>query len=906
MAGDEELPWNVSRCNRLLRPLSSKLAKLRRELELPRIAHQEPRTISSAFATKATPRKTTNFTRAANKPRGFEKARDPDWRPGAKGTKRTYGGRKMKKLAGPRTSSADVESVARPGEVAFTPLIARMGGHMLDSPLAHVSPLKKYTKPRGPLVVPMDHTDSLGARVPADVHKLMQGVLEAYANILRATDEERSRSGAGSLMHACLKKLPAYIELEEHFAELDQLEDDDEDDADVAGDIFAHLESRFEQRRGHGWRPFKHVVRAHGTSLLCSAIADGIITTNTLGYFHSHCLAVGAYDEAEDMLVAALPALEPLPIPFNVQADLFGEKSVYMSAAKAYVDRTGRHRFLYDLLEHMVAHELLPLEWLATTHMRPVWDRLVRTITEGDSRTLASCQRFLETCALAGMGLPDEGLLADQVTGSIARRFVPSSRDDLRQALDTTYSSLLTVLCSIALVNSSREEAAGKATARRITHTLDTITVALASRSDIDAELRLLEADCDDLQIFAQRASWTVFASFLVHLEELTQDENTVSLSTPTLIRSLSNVMRHYASNGVNSSATLATLPTLISAIARGTGRVWHDDGFGQLQSLVHAMTHLSGHRLPHKLWTLKRIALESATEFATYTDEAAHLRYANDVEKQMRSSGRLVIMPTPRKTDTPSSAAAGGFRWEDGIGEWVACTPFDKHNACRLKRGRVRSLSLLPTPAPSSSSSSSPNSFDEDITPDDDVTVNDKRQAETQDSDLDTDTEPIFPSSPTKHSFSSNTRATNLRKRKRTRASSPMVLIRTISSHPFSLSPAFHTMSPARFYPQLPYDMPGDTVSEDGSENSRRHLRRRTCKARDVKIKRGRSRGRGLRDLGRVGYAVHAGNEGDEAEAEWTSGEGGGGGEEQEAEQQEEEEEKEEEDSADELSFGI
>ncbi|KAF2621262.1 hypothetical protein BU25DRAFT_354879 [Macroventuria anomochaeta] len=828
MANDEELPWNISRCNRLLRPLLSKLAKLRKELELPRSAHPEPRTTSSAFATKATPKKTTNFTRQAHKPRGFEKARDPDWRPGAKRIKKTYRGRKARRLTGPKLSSADVEHVARPGEIAFTPLIARMGGQIMDSPLTQGSPLRKYTKNRGPLVASIDRAESLGPEVPADVKKLVLGVLEAYANILHATEERKSRRGTSSLMSACLKKLPAYIELEEHFARLDQLGEEEEDDRDIASEVYEHLETRFEQRRGQGWRPFKHVVRAHATSLVCSAVADRITTMDTLAYFHSHCLDVGAYDEAEEILVAALPSLEPLSTPLNIRADLFGEKSAYMSTAKLFVDRTGRYRFLYDLLEHMVAHELLPLEWLATTHMRPVWDRLVRTITEGDQRALASCSRFLETCMLAGMGLPDESLLADEVTGSVARRFVPSSREDLRQALNTTFSSLLTVLCSIALVNSSREEDAGKAIARRVTWTLDAIAIALASRSDIDAELRLLEAGSDDLQIFAQRACWTIFGPFLVRLEALHSDDSMINLSTSTLIRNLSNIMCQYSANGVNSSTVLATLPILLSATARGTGRIYRDSGFDQLQRLVQAMTRLSGHRLPHKLWTLKRIGLESATEFANDTDEAQHLRYANEVEKQMRTSGRLVIMPTPRKTDTPSTAAGGGFRWEDGIGEWVACTPFvarAKPNN-RPSQKPVRALELLPTP----------------------VQSEDEERAEfVQDSEHERDDEPILPSSPMLHSspIKYAPRRSTSSLGKRTRASSPFVLVPAKRTH---LTPPD---TPVAFYPELPTDK-----RKEGERRWRRSTIEIKALRHRLKTQRSRSsREGGLRDVRRVSY---------------------------------------------------
>lgn len=877
MAGDDELPWNVSRCNRLLRPLSSKLAKLRKELELPRSAHQELRTTSSAFATKHTPQKTTNFTRPANKPRGFEKASDPDWRPGAKGIKKTYGGRKAKRLSGSRAIGADLELVARPGEIAFTPLIARMG-RQVDSPLAQGSPLKKFARPRGPLVALVERTEGLGAHVPADVKKLVLGILEAYANILDATEEGKSRRGTASLMTACLKKLPAYIELEEHFAELDQLEEEDETDGrDVVSEIYEHLETRFEQRRGQGWRPFKQVVRAHATSLLCRAIADDVLTTESLVCFHSHCVAIGAFDEAEELLVAAIPAFEPLSFPLNVRADLFGEKSLYMSAVKTFVDRSGRYRFLYDLLEHMVALELLPLEWLATAHMRPVWDRLVRTITEGDHRAQASCSRFLETCLLAGMALPDQRLLADEVTGSVARRFVPSTREELRQALNTTFSSLLTVLCSIALVNSSRDDDVGKAVARRVTCILDAISITLVSRTDVETELKMLEADADDLQVFAQRACWTVFSSFLVRLETSVMDDDVVRLSSSTLIHDLSDILCQYSANGVNTSTVLATLPLLISATARGTGRIWQDDGFGQLQRLIQAMTNLSSHRLPHKLWTMKRLALEAASEFANNTNEPEHLRYAHAIEKQMRTSGRLVIMPTPRKTDTPSSTT-GGFRWEDGIGEWVACTPFVKQPPPRGAQKPLRALALLPTPAQSS----------------------DEHSDAVQDSEHDDDNNLILPSSPVAHS-SPITHRHPLRRStgasalgKRTRASSPCVLI---PQKRLQLSPP---ASPVRFYPELPEDSspsshtipprddelnpePRDDGEQEPSRKAR--LRRSTTQIRalrrQMRVQRSRrGEGSGLRDVRRVEYSFFDGAA--------------------------EEEETEEESSEDELSFGL
>ncbi|KAF2125729.1 hypothetical protein P153DRAFT_347724 [Dothidotthia symphoricarpi CBS 119687] len=804
MATDDGLPWTTSRCNRLLRPLSSKLAKLRKELARPR-SNGETRSASTAFATRGSPNKTTNFTRPAHKPRGFEKARDPDWRPGPKSgaaSKKTYGGRGGRKTV--RQGGLSASSVARPGEIAFTPLIARMGGQFQSSPQLQHSPLRKYGKASGPLLASVDRIQNLVKQLPSDLQKLVQGLSEAYANLLQATmaGSEKRWKGTRSLMGACLRKLPAYIELEEHFAKLDQEEEENEDEAedrDVAKEVYEHLEGHFEQRSGQGWYLFKQVVRAHGTSLICDAIADEVLGLESLSILVTHCLNVSAWDEAEQILVAYLPLLDVFSLPINTRTDLFdGQRSLYMSSVMGFVERTGRYRFLYDLLDHLIAYELLPLEWLATECMRPLWDRLVRTISENDYRTLAQSFRFLETTMFAGMGLPDARLLEDEVIGSIARRFVPSSKEELRQALNTTFSSLITVLCSIALVNNSRDDSTGKVIAERVTWTLDALSIALTKRRDIRDELHLLGADTEDSQVFARRALWTTFASFLVHLDGCRQDSTMISLDPPTLVTSINTLTVQYSSNGISSASLLATLPALISSTARGTGRIWKDDGFGQLQRLVQALMTLSGCRLPHKSWTLKRLALESVMEFAQSTGEAEHMAYAREIEKKMHSQGRLVILPTPQKTGSPS--AGGGFRWEEGIGEWVACTPFAKQDITRLQRQPLRALELLPTPIQSEDEENMGEEHNES-------SMWETTAFEQEDDDVVPQSSPIKRARP---------RVSTSSLGKRTRASSPIVVIvkRTCITPPDS---------PVKFYPELPEEKEEDRVSEGGLRRSRR-----------------------------------------------------------------------------------
>jgi hypothetical protein len=799
MMANDELPWTTSRCNRLLRPISSKLAKLRTEFERPRSAGGETRAISSAFATKCSPRKTTNFTRPAQKPRGFEKARDPDWRPDAKagsgrGNKRTYGGRGAKRVAALQRGSSDIVRASRPGEIAFTPLVARISSQLQSSPHVQNSPLKKYGKNRGPLQVNIDWT-----QVPGDLRKLVQGISEAYANVLQATTDgdEKSWKGTRSLMGACLRRLPAYIELEEHFAKLDREEDDDDEGRDVSGEIYEHLQEQFEQRPGQGWRPFKQVLRAHATTLLCDSVTDEIIGLDSVSMLVTHCVRVFAWDEAERLLLAYLPLLEPISIPNNIKADLFdAQRSPYLHAVKSFVDHTGRHRLLFDLLEHMIAHELLPLEWLATETMRPLWDRLVRSTSNNDQRTIAPAIRFFETVTMAGMGLPDERLLADEMTG--ARRFVPSSREELRLALNTTFSSLLTVLCSIALVNNGRDDENGREIAGRVTRMLDTVVISILSRTDIRSKFKLLDAHVEDGQLFLRRAIWPVFASFLVHIDNCPAEKDTVTLQLPELIRGVTWLATHYSSDGINTASILGGLPAFISSIARGTGRIWKDDGFEQLQRLVQTLMSLSGYRLPHKLWTLKRMALESAMEFAQDTGMGEHSTYAREIEMKMRTQGQLLIVPSPHKNDSPS--ANGGFRWEEGIGEWVACTPFVKQGVKRVARKPIAALELLPTPSQSE---------DEDVAPKDNF--DDSSIWDTTAFDQDED-DVVPQSSPIKRA----PRIAILSLGKRHRASSPMVVV------PVKRTRMTPPESPIEYYPQLSEEK----NIEEGPRRSRRSRR--------------------------------------------------------------------------------
>lgn len=837
MASSDDFTWNTTRCNRLLRPLQTKLAKLRKEIDRTKNSPEDRRSSAAAFALKASSRKSANASQTARKPRGLEKRKDPDWMPDAGSggaSKKTYGGRGVKKPAS-RVSASD----ARPGAIAFTPLVARTGSRLQDSPNLQDSPLRQRHKYRGPLLAKAT-VQELKTHMPAEIGKLVKNLSESYANLLQATSagDDKRWNGTRSLFGVCLRKLPQYIQLEEHFAALDKEDESEDEDTDVSQEVYSYLEQLYEILPGQGWRGFKQVVRAHGTKLLCDAFEDQILGLETLHLLVVHCISASAWDEAEKFLESFLPCLKPLLMPNTLYANLFDEqRSLYMWMVKDFVARTGRYRFLYDHLEYMISQELLPLEWLATECMRPVWDRLVRSLTDGDQRSSASAFRFLETAIFAGIGLPDESLFEIGEIDICARQYKPSARQEFRDALDTTFSSLLTVFSSIAFINQCREEPAGQTAVRRVVWALDTIVIDLLKRKDIQDDLALLGPLEDHIQLFAQRAVWAIFASFIVHLEGCQQNTDLLSLDTATTGHAIAWVITQYSSKNINSSELLATLPSFVSAAARGTGRVWHDDGFDQIRRLVQGMLSIPGIRLPHRLWTMKRLALESVIDFAQHTNEAHHMAYVQEVEQSMRMKGHVVIAPTPQKNDSPS--AVGGFRWEEGIGEWVACTPFTRDSTKPVSRRPVPVLQLLPSPEATDDEGNCGNKSTKSIclppTPSHEVS---RWEALAEDEDAD---DHIPQSSPIK----STARRSHSSFRRRSRTSSPMVLI-PAKRMAMSLPDA-----PILFFSEADLEQ-----LDDGPRRSKRSKKKSRMQASTLRTQRSRSSlGTGLRDLKRRTY---------------------------------------------------
>lgn len=710
---EDPIPWTTARCNRLLRPIASRLAILRKNLQTTKsqIIENHDSQQNALFKPAPAAVRRVNISQGLKetRPRGFDKAQDPDWIPAARpkcSTKRTYRGRPVK-MPAPAKPIPDTRFLGQPGEVCLpTPFISRSFGKLQDSPQFQNTPLKfAARKGRRPLYTkPKDHLQNLKMEMTPEMWKQVDGLYGGFSNLLQTTKApaEKTRKGTRSLMSSCLRQVPAYIALEEYWQTQDDFEDDD--DRDISAEVYEDLES-LGAREGQGWRQLREVVRAHAVCLLRDAIEDEVLGPGTIQGLYQLCMNASAWNEAEEFLASYVSVQKPMAPPPNLCSDLFdAETSPSLSMLYEFIGRTWRHHFLYDQLELMLSQELLPVEWLATQGMLPIWSRIVRTLSDSDHRTYANAFKLLETAVLRGIGcqiplynfviegFPTEGV---QDLYSLKRNS-PVAKLDIRNALSNTFSSLLTLLASIALVSNTRAEEVDRATMHSVTWALDAVALNIATKEDIGSELPNYPQTPEAIQTCSERALWSLAAAFLVHLGGCNLGSELVSVGLNEQILIINQIGSTSSQHDLCGLTAIESLPKLVCSTVRCVGRAWQDDGFDQLQRLVQPLISPPKSASSHSHWFMKRLALDTSLEFAEESKAADHSAFAREIEKTVQSFGPIKPMKSPTKP-TASPAKGSGFRWEEGICEWVACTPYARQQVKRAARKPIL-LALPPT----------------------------------------------------------------------------------------------------------------------------------------------------------------------------------------------------------------
>ncbi|MCJ1284136.1 hypothetical protein MMC26_003467 [Xylographa opegraphella] len=711
-------PWTTTRCNRLLRPLSSRVALLRKrkELQIQRLSDAEAAMRDERAKSSLKPEhEVRSFPALFQPPSGT--AEDPDWTPDnipRKRLKRTYSSK------GSTLKDRGSESRAEPCP-AVVPAASRI---QIPAVGLHISKdLERYasdsssveggltskgyvekddgevgtnasSQRKGSSIQSFtrDSFRKLAKFVSPSEWMLQDGLYTGLEALLKATKKgtPTRNEGARSLFSTCLRNIPVYIAVEQYFVD----QEDDDTDIDVALNTYAELES-FSSAENGGWKPLREVARAHGITIIGDGIKDGSVGPAIARGLIILCLQAAAYDEAEALVRCMLTRLGRIAMPSTPSDGLFhSHTSVALQILREFSNQTERRGFLFGQLSSLLAAKTVPVEWISSQDMVSCWNQVIVSITQQDSHATEAVALLQTALALScGSGSTSkasrihEDRLRSRMTmksSKIRRRpWTTASRSDrslaeakpldranhkahqLDTALTTTISNLLTVLLSITIV--SREPHHSE------------VSFAHVFTRDVLHGLAL-ELDEHEMSPYNTQTGrgHSVYATRLC----LPLLANVISMKSFDLVaKSGEEGMDH-----VNLLARMKTtvgltdeLASFLCATAHCSGQAGTKTAFHYMQKIVSWLFDLASRQSSEHTAEqgLEHLAVKAALEFAEQTNERDHLDWALEIEESVdHSAPESHRLGGSRSSGHAIDTQAAGFRWEEGICEWVAKTP--------------------------------------------------------------------------------------------------------------------------------------------------------------------------------------------------------------------------------------
>ena len=660
-------PWTTTRCNRLLRPLSSRLALLRK--------HKQHRVLSAqptCQPNKSILASTSNHPESTLEPRSSHQKRerdedDPEWSPGQakKRLKRTYSTRglshnmKDKECQKRRTlcqqgvdmkiyvPMCDLQRPTSSADLAGEEWIGSQSGQdNSNSSQQAATEEASASQTRSSQNSTRESFRRLARTSSPSEWMLIDGLYNGLDALLKATARRRppKSTGTRSLFATCLRNVPQYIAAEEHLA----AEEDPESTTDISSAIYRDLEDYGCAQSG-GWKPLREVVRAHGIAILGSAIADETISPQIARGLVILCLQASAIDEAVDLCDYLIKTMNPLAKPKSLSERLFGsETSIALQTLYDISAHSERWAYYYRSINTLLQSDLIPMEWIATHGMIECCNRVTRSITQRDANVVEA-EALLE----AVMSL----VCAESATGGL-----PS----INTALTNTISNLITVLVSVDIVQYESATSVIPYAKKPMS-----IIATLASRTTeacTAANLRALLQGGSSAQV--ARICLPLLAEYLMR--------GPVIQSYP-IERILGAV--HTNRNTEIKQKTIDVLASFICCTAQCCAQAGSRSAFDYIQDMVANLALRPAATSSSSINARKLmadIALQAAFEFSEQTNQRAHLDWALEIEEATES-----VLLSPKTTTiagrTPKrepSKPVAGFRWEEGICEWVAKTP--------------------------------------------------------------------------------------------------------------------------------------------------------------------------------------------------------------------------------------
>jgi hypothetical protein len=639
--GDEK-EWTASRCNRLLRVLTSRISLLKKEL-------------SRSQSSTADKTHTVELKKATKRGSSL----DEEWSIGRKRIKQTYGrcGKTLNKAParGPRiTPLRKGTRLLLAGEVLVpTPIFNRARGEIIEGQLGTAfappevsfeNPLPNYDKskkrPRtkvGEAHSCFESMRELKKTIPHIRYSVYEGIYKGLEALLKATAPDKNQvklKGARSLLSACLKIAPKYIAEEEMALEAELQEIGGKSaikNRDISTEIYEELEAF--GTSGRGWKHLRIVVRSHGIQVICDAIENGLLDVEFCGILISLCSQTDAVIEGESLLSSLLS-----------NSTYSGPKSIFTRFSDDLSNRpllmlqsfvVGKScSFQYRQLSSIIETGLLSLEWLTTKEFSPIWTRAIQDLSLDSTSSAPYMFMVVMLSKLAQLS---------------ERRGNSDTESVLFEAKKQTFSSLLTTLTSIVILSqetASQIQSNGYGTE----HCSGPFLAILRSC------LVQWETSCT----INTQGTLLLLSNLLAGWHDFPGPKSNPTPAGPLL--------NHLQRIKLLSPTIGNELVAFICSTARCCGRGTPHLGFEHLERFHLLLEPFACDKEPDGGNTLHEIIVDSAFAFAQQAPTRKHLDYATRLETKYH------VVKTKRASSAPGTSS--GFRWEEGISEWVAVTP--------------------------------------------------------------------------------------------------------------------------------------------------------------------------------------------------------------------------------------
>ncbi|GAW22331.1 hypothetical protein ANO14919_118670 [Xylariales sp. No.14919] len=671
---DSSQPWTTARCHRLLRPLVSRIASLRKDVSAASQAtastlrltsgivpvssvrnsgDREERDAESGWlmSRKKRPRLTYSQRRGA-KPqeqhlgldhgRSGQGSHDEDTSPAATA-------KPCMKKAFRRVHSERQHKAAAPGEIVpSTPILRRARARIMLSPVQELGPdpgqarlSRKKTYPstqkrldeqlaRFREGLPSKHTD-LEA-----IYRSLEALLKATA---ARSNDTRVVSGPRSFLDMCLRKIPRYIIELEAWEKLEAEQSGTVstlDSINTSAHIYNELESL---GTNVGWRHLRVVVRADGLNAVKQAIKENLFDDVFSQLIIDLCVQLGATSEAEDLVATLVDRQYPQPVSTESR---FTQGPVLrpLVILNCFVDQTKRNPFLFRQYSMLLSSGHLPADWLATSEFEWIWSLAVQELANHkpsfDAMSfITQSILLLSCCKRTSNGNADTAQL----------------EQDMAKASQRTFMSALSTLASMSLL----EETGLSESDTRQT------TIMGRFRYVIRACIHWLGGSTRNRH--SQRLEYLHLVLFLSSTKS--QGER-IEIRVRGCIGKLSSpVMAAPSTKNIRTRNHHDNIAWLIASIARACSRAAPVASHQCLNGLLKRLESLN---LGQSI--LDNLKAAAAFLIAEQTNSVKDLIYAESLHPPVGLSSSA----TRRQQD--SSTLFTGYRWEETIGEWVTVSP--------------------------------------------------------------------------------------------------------------------------------------------------------------------------------------------------------------------------------------